>query len=266
MSQTHISRANSVIGDNDDDEVSMHGGIQALSSKFEKIAFDGKDYPTWKFRFTSMLLGLGLLGIVEGTADETARGYKSRRDYVFSMLVMSMTDATIKFAKGAKAGDAKAVWDSLSAEFERNTRFNKLNLRRQLYDCAGDRGLPIVSLVGKIDLICSRLESLQTVISDEDKLAVLLSGAGKKFEAVVAMLELASETGNLTYSIAAEKLKDFSSGRENNSIKGPDNGVLAVKVPLDEVLCYKCKKMGHYKRDCPEQKKISVVSKSINSW
>jgi hypothetical protein len=109
MSQTLISGANSVIG-NDDDDVSMYGGIQALSSKFEKIVFDGKDYPTWKFRFTSMLLvGLGLLGIVDGTADDKARGYKSRRDYVFSMLVMSMTDATIKFAKGAKAGYANSL-------------------------------------------------------------------------------------------------------------------------------------------------------------
>ena len=146
----------------------------------------------------SLLLGFGLLGIVDGTADEKAKGYSKRRDYVYSMLVMSLTDATIKFARDAKPGDARTVWENLSTEYERNTRFNKINLRRQLYECAGDRNLTIVNLVGKIDLLCLRLESLQVIISDEEKLAVLLSGAGENYESVVTMLELlASETGDV---------------------------------------------------------------------
>ena len=32
-------------------------------------------------------------------------------------------------------------------------------------------------------------------ITDEEKLAVLLSGAGERYEAVVTMIELASESG-----------------------------------------------------------------------
>ena len=119
----------------DDEIATVHvSNQQALPNKIEKIEFDGKDYPTWKFRFVSLLLGLGLLGIVDGTADEKAKGYSKRRDYVYSMLVMSLTDATIKFARDAKPGDARTVWENLSTEYERNTRFNKINLRRQLYE------------------------------------------------------------------------------------------------------------------------------------
>ena len=66
-------------------------------------------------------------GIIDGTAVTKVIGYLSKQEYVYSMLVMSMTDASIKFARDAKPGDAKAVWDNLTAEYERNTRFNKIS-------------------------------------------------------------------------------------------------------------------------------------------
>ena len=99
------------------------------------------------------------------------------------------------------------------------------------------------------------------IISDEEKLAVLLSGAGEKYEAVVTMLELASETGRLTYSIAAEKLKDFTGRDNSDSVKGNNIGILAVKKPIT---CYQCGKIGHLKRDCLDNpKKIAKVGNQI---
>ena len=82
-----------------------------------------------------------------------AKSYRSRCEYVYSMLVMSMTDKTIKFARNAPRGDARAIWDNLTAEFQRDTRFNKIDLRRQLYNCAQNKNLSIRDLVSKIDLL-----------------------------------------------------------------------------------------------------------------
>ena len=36
-------------------------------------------------------------------------------EYVYSTLVMSMTDKTIKFARTAPRGNARAIWDNLIA-------------------------------------------------------------------------------------------------------------------------------------------------------
>ena len=102
-------------------------------------------------------------------------------------------------------------------------------------------------------------------ITDEEKLAVLLSGAGERYEAVVTMIELASESGSLSYSAAVEKLKDFSV--RGDRVTKPDgiNGVLAVKKSLDEIKCYQCGKLGHYKRNCPDKKRIGIV-KDVTRW
>ena len=113
----------SKIGDHDNEEIIADGIIEdllterdpALPKKIEKIEFDGSDYQTWKFRFTSLFLVIGMLDVVEGSPDVKAKGYRSRCEYVYSMLVMSMTDKTIKFARTAPRGNARAIWDNLIA-------------------------------------------------------------------------------------------------------------------------------------------------------
>ena len=97
----------------DNEEEEDFGNVKAkrnygLPHKIETIPFDGKDFQ-WKFRFVSLLMGYGLLNIVEGT--ETGKGieFTKRRDFAYSMLVMSMTDITLKFAMNAKRGDANTV-------------------------------------------------------------------------------------------------------------------------------------------------------------
>ena len=103
------------------------------------------------------------------------------------------------------------------------------------------------------------MESLEVQIADEEKLAVLLSG---KYEAVVTMLELASEAGRLTYSLAADKLKDFA-GRNNNDAAN-NIGILAVRKPYT-MKYFRCGKDGHVKKFCPNG--IQLVSKKqTNAW
>ena len=87
--------------------------MEVNESSMEHVS-SWKDYPTWKCRIISLLLGLRLKDIIDGTADTTVKGHSSKRDYVYSMLVMSMTDATIKFARDANPGDAKALLDKIS--------------------------------------------------------------------------------------------------------------------------------------------------------
>ena len=79
MSKNFIDRSLSSLLEEETLESSMD---HVSSRNIKKIDFDGKDYPTWKLRFVSLLLGLGLKGIIDGTADTTVKGYLSKRDYV----------------------------------------------------------------------------------------------------------------------------------------------------------------------------------------
>jgi hypothetical protein len=86
----------------------------------------------------------------------------------------------------------------------RNTRANKMFLRRQLYNCINGV-LELGELVAKIDLLCSRLQFLEVTIGEQEKLAVLLSGARKQFESIVVIIEMSAGLEELKYSEVVEK-------------------------------------------------------------
>jgi len=243
--------------------------IVRTPSKLDSIKFDGKDFPTWKFRTVSMLLGYGLLGIVDGVETGSSKSYLARRDLVYAALVASLTDETLKCAMTVKPGDACGIWKNLHAEYERNTRSNRINLRRQLYDLCGTKNLSLSELVSKINLLCSRLEFLNVNISDEDKLTILLTGARKEFSAIVAIIEMAEDTQTVTYADAVDRLKDYE--RKDDALAQSNENhlsVLAVKKSISEIQCFNCLKFGHYKSHCPllPKKTLNVkLNPSIDS-
>ena len=57
-----------------------------------------------------------------------------------------------------------------------------------------------------------------------------------------------------------EQLSAKLTSLENQIQKSGKDGKPKKKVPLEEVQCYKCKQMGHYKSSCPQRADASFVS------
>ena len=252
-SNSSSSSSSNSVGENSSELVAFK------STRIERILFDGKDFPSWKFKFVAQLMGIGLLGIVEGTEARGAN-FEARRDFAYSMLVLSMTDSTMKFAMSVDRGDAAGVWRNLHAEFERNTRANKIGLRRQLYQII-NMNYDIDDIVAKIHLLCSRLLFLKVKIDDGEKLAVLLSAAGKRYESMVTIIEMIGD--ELLYSEAVEKIKDYALRNNIEREREEDSRVAsALKVDLKQIRCYNCQKFGHYARDCPSKKMLEEAAEA----
>jgi gag-polypeptide of LTR copia-type/Zinc knuckle len=214
--------------------------------RIQHIPFDGTDYPTWKFRMEALFCAMGMMDVVEGKSALAGTQLTKARESAFGMIVLSLKQEIIHLAYGVERGDCVALWKKLSEQFERNTRSNKITLRRQLYEVITTGGSDLDETIGRIEVICSRLSFLGVVISDEEKLAVLLSAAGDRFETVTTLLEL---RGEVTYAEAIQQLKDFQ-GRDSHWNYEPGKAA-KVKGPYRKgVKCYNCGKEGHIASEC----------------
>ena len=82
------------------------------------------------------------------------------------MIVLSLSDESIKHALNAK--DAFIAWKLLNESYERNTKANKIVLRRQLYTLvAKEEDLDSAIEIG---VLSSRLRFLEAEVDGSEKL------------------------------------------------------------------------------------------------
>ena len=189
-------------------------------AKIQTIPFDGTDFPLWKFKMESLLLGMDLLGVVEDTEEECSNIQK-KKSMAYSMIVLSLKDEAIKHAMTVKRGECSELWKKLSSEYERNSRSNKISIRRQLYEIMG-KGGQLDVVVSTINILCGRLQSLGVDITDDEKLAVLLSSVPREMDSVSAVLELQGD--DLSFSEAVRMMKDFGGRFEERTEGTSDKG------------------------------------------
>jgi hypothetical protein len=218
-----------------------------MVSRLQTVPFDGTDFPLWKFKMESLLLGMDLIGVVEGT-ETTGAHTQRKKALAYSMIVLSLRDETIKHAITTKRGECHELWIKLSEEYERNSRSSKISLRRQLFEVMGKEG-ELDEIVGKIDVLCGRLQFLGVNVSDDEKLAVLLSSVPRELDSVSAVLELQGDS--LTFPDAVKMMKDFE-GRFEGRSEGKDNKAMKVGGRKDKsmITCFQCNKKGHYASEC----------------
>jgi hypothetical protein len=145
--------------------------------KFEKVIFDGKDFPEWKFWFETMMMGYGLLDLIESKIKEDealSPEFIAKNKSAYVMIVLCLSKTTVQKIRNIKRGDGRAAWKKLNEEYERNTRASRIGLRRQLYDI-GRHPRELGETLDMIDSYCARLGFMKVIVSDDEKLAVLLS-------------------------------------------------------------------------------------------
>ncbi len=222
------------------------------------VPLNGGNYPTWKIQCKMALMKEHLWGIVSGT-EEAPRGredqgkFNERRERALAIVVLAV-EPSLLYLLG-EPEDPKVVWDALQGQFQRKTWANKLNLRRRLYNTKLKTGGSVKDHIRDLTEIFNEMAVVGDAVEEEDRVVHLLASLPEEYNMLVTALEASEKVPALetvTERLLHEERK--RSGREEEKglltrRKGPAPNT--SKGPM----CYRCKKNGHIKRDCPENSK-----------
>lgn len=143
-----------------------------------------------------------------------------------------------------KAKTAHEAWTNLQKAYEDRGLCRRLGLLRTLFSTKLSEHENMEAYLNKITEISQQLSEIESPLDDEFVAVIMLSGLSVDYDPLI----MAMENSNLKLSSDLVKGKLL---QENLRRDDKTESALAV-IGRKQARCFKCKKTGHFMRDCPK--------------
>ncbi|KAG7302564.1 hypothetical protein JYU34_012495 [Plutella xylostella] len=204
-----------------------------------------EDYNQWKFMLKMLLMHEDLHDCIEG---EDSCKDERKKQKAMAKICLSVGPSALQHVRNAKT--PYEAWSNLQRAYEDKGLCRRLGLLRSLFGVKLQDRDGMQSYLSYITELGQQLSDIGSAIEDEFLGIIMLSGLSTDFDPLIMALE--NSNTKLTSETVRSKLLQEQHRRD---VKEGEMNALAVKRPWT-VRCFRCKKPGHVKKDCPNDEVI----------
>jgi len=245
------------------------------SYKFDIDKFNGSnDFTLWKLKMKAVLVHQGCAAALEGAdqlpATMTDDAKNLMLEKAHSLILLSLTDEVLR--EVGEETTAAGMWTMLEDKFQKKSLTNRLYQKQRLYTLQMSENISVRDHLDNFNRVILDLQSIGVKIDDEDQAIILLCSLPKSYENFIDTMLYGRDSitvNNVKDSLQSKELK-----RRVSSSNGDDAGLIVSRGRSMErgnsskghtrsnslskskkVRCYKCKEVGHIRKNCPQLKK-----------
>ncbi|WVY90035.1 hypothetical protein V8G54_035549 [Vigna mungo] len=246
----------------------------AMATKFDVEKFNGaNDFGLWKIKMEAILIQQGCDEALKGesrmSGTMTQEEKKKMGDKARSAIILCLGDKVLR--EVAKEKTAAEIWAKLESLYMTRSLAHRLCLKQQLFSFKMSESRTIEEQIAEFSKIVDDLENIEVKLEDEDKAVILLNALPKTFEHFRdALLYGKDQVITLEEVLTSIRTKEFQKLQDSKTTEEGASGLISVKGKgkkqsgkekklnpdgTKQVRCFKCQKMGHIKKFCPEKGK-----------
>lgn len=268
----------------------------AESSKIQIEKFDGKDFGWWKMQIEDLLVQKDLDAVLGEKPEAMTQAQWETLDKKAKAFIRLALSKDVAF-NILKETSTKGIMEALSNMYEKPSAANKVFLIRELVNTRMREGSSVTVHINNLNSILSRLGSVGIKFEDEVQALLLLSSLPDSWSGTVTAVTSSAGSKELTFEgirdlILGEDVRRRNSGessseqlnavrgRKNNRGSGSRNRRRSQSRTRNDVTCWNCKEVGHFRNQCPKDKKevnvavdhsdddvlICSVESNVDSW